>query len=69
MTHDDFRDDLPVSRGQWKALAEASLLLLDLATPATRYEATAALVRLQSTAVEHGDQGANGSEHVVDGTR
>lgn len=47
MQRDDFRDDLPVSRGQWRALALCSLDRLGEAAPTTRMDATELLVRFQ----------------------
>lgn len=49
MQHDDYRDDLPVSRGQWKRIAEEALRVLGEPAPDTRWEATVMLVRLRET--------------------
>ncbi len=46
----DFRADLPVSRGQWRALAEAALDRLGEPAPADRLEATELLVRFHAAA-------------------
>jgi hypothetical protein len=47
MQRDDFRDDLPVSRGQWRALALSALRVLDEEAPRSRMDATELLVRFQ----------------------
>lgn len=47
MQRDDFRDDLPVSRGQWKALALSALDRMGEAAPETRMDATELLVRFR----------------------
>jgi len=44
---DDFRDDLPVSRGQWRALARCALDRLGETAPETRMDATELLVRFR----------------------
>lgn len=54
MHRDDFRDDLPVSRGQWHAIAAAALELLGLDQPTSRAGATEALVRLKNTRDQSG---------------
>lgn len=48
MQLDDYRDDLPVSRGQWRALAVAALDRLGEAAPETRLAATVLLARFAS---------------------
>lgn len=50
MQRDDFRTDLPVSRGQWKDIAIAALGLLGEEAPANRYEGTVTLVQLAESA-------------------
>lgn len=49
MQADDFRADLPVSRGQWKRIAELASQLLGERPPADRFAATVLLVRLEET--------------------
>lgn len=49
MQHDDFRDDLPVSRGQYKRIAEEALRVLGEPAPVSRWDATVMLVRLGRT--------------------
>jgi hypothetical protein len=50
MQRDDFRDDLPVSRGQWRAIACLLCELTDsVEIPSTRAEATELIVRLRNT--------------------
>jgi hypothetical protein len=46
---DDFRDDLPPSRGQWQTIARDALDLLGLDHPTSRADATETLVRLKRT--------------------
>lgn len=46
MQRDDYRDDLPVSRGQWRAIATALVKQAGEAVPASRYQATVLLARL-----------------------
>lgn len=50
MQRDDYRDDLPVSRGQWKAIAEAALGRLGEPAPTTRLEATTLQARFAAAA-------------------
>lgn len=52
MQRDDYRSDLPVSRGQWKALALAALHRLGEKAPASRMDATELLVRFRRGADE-----------------
>lgn len=59
MQADDFRTDLPVSRGQWRRLAELALDLHDLSAPGTRYDATVLLVRLEQTIADRGPRPAD----------
>lgn len=40
-------DDVPASRGQWRAIAAAACELLDVPVPASRLDATTLLVRLR----------------------
>jgi hypothetical protein len=47
MQRDDFRDDLPVSRGQWRAIALALLAQAAEPAPTSRMAATRLLVRLE----------------------
>lgn len=49
MHADDFRDDLPPSRGQWQAIARHALDLLGIEQPESRAGATEALVRLKAS--------------------
>lgn len=56
MQRDDFRDDLPVSRGQWKALALSALDRMGEPAPASRVEATELLVRFRRGAAESDQQ-------------
>lgn len=65
MQRDDFRSDLPVSRGQWQALAIAALDRLGEAAPASRMDATELLVRFQVT---DRDSSANGSAAAAVGS-
>lgn len=65
MQRDDFRTDLPVSRGQWRAIAVAALARMGEATPDSRMGATELLVRFECGADAEADQrrvvaGANG---------
>lgn len=46
MQRDDFRTDLNVSRGQWRAIAMAALTHAGEPVPTSRMEATELLVRL-----------------------
>jgi hypothetical protein len=46
MMKDDFDPTLPVSRGQWRAIAEATLALSGEPAPDSRFAATELLVRL-----------------------
>jgi hypothetical protein len=41
-------ETLPVSRGQWRDLAEVALQLLGVPKPETRLDATVAMVRLRA---------------------
>lgn len=52
MQTDDYSDELPVSRGQWRAAAEGLCKLLGVDVPASRFDATVLLVRLRA-AGEH----------------
>lgn len=49
MQRDDFRGDLPVSRGQWRAIALDALRVLGIEAPASRYDATVTIVRLRES--------------------
>lgn len=49
MQHDDYRGDLPVTRGQWQRLARETLRVLGEPTPTDRFAATVMLVRLRDT--------------------
>lgn len=49
MQRDDFRSDLPVSRGQWRAIALDALRVLGEQAPASRYDATVLLVQLRES--------------------
>lgn len=55
MQVDDFRRDLPVSRGQYRAIAEALCDRIGEARPATRFDATELLVRLAADAAAGSD--------------
>lgn len=46
MQRDDFRPDKPVTRGQWRKVAEETLRLLGERPPGDRLEATQLLARL-----------------------
>lgn len=60
MQRDDFRDDLPTSRGQWQAVAKAALHRLGEPAPVTRMDATELLVRFRRGQAET-DPVANGA--------
>lgn len=45
---DYYRDDVPVSRGQWADIARLALELLGLPIPKSRYDATVTTVRLRA---------------------
>jgi hypothetical protein len=47
-----YRDDQPVSRGQWADIAKLALEVLGLEVPESRYDATVVTVRLRAAA-EH----------------
>jgi hypothetical protein len=47
MQRDDFREDLPVSRGQWRALALAAIRHIGEDAPETRFQATELLARFR----------------------
>lgn len=50
MQRDDFRDDKPVTRGQWEAIARMFCeLASDIEVPGNRYEATELIARLRKT--------------------
>lgn len=55
MQRDDFRTDLPVSRGQWMALALAALDRMGEAAPESRMGATELLVRFRTGAEANGN--------------
>lgn len=57
---DDYRDDLPVSRGQWEAIAKLALNVLLVSQPTSRFEATEVMARLRRTTANSGDSGAGG---------
>lgn len=66
MQRDDYRTDLPVSRGQWQAIARALCTLAGEPPPDNRFEATELLARVTRTsrdtrvvqrAANHGDTG------------
>lgn len=61
MQADDFRSDLPVSRGQWKALALAALDELQEIAPASRMDATELLVRFEKAARARQAAGPHGA--------
>jgi hypothetical protein len=61
---DDFRNDLPVSRGQWRALALAALHHLGEQHPASRMDATEMLVRFRVGEDDHAGQ-SNGASAAV----
>lgn len=50
MHANDFRDDLPVTRGQWEQLARGFCRFVDEPAPQTRLAATELLLRLQGSA-------------------
>jgi hypothetical protein len=49
---DQLSQDLPVSRGQWKAIASAACVLLGHAEPKSRYEASVLLTRLRQAGAD-----------------
>jgi hypothetical protein len=51
MQRDDFRDDLPVTRGQWRLIAEHLCRLAGEPVPASRVGALELVLRLET----HGD--------------
>lgn len=61
MQRDDFREDLPVSRGQWRAVALAALHRLEEPAPETRMDATELLVRFRRGRETPVDPAANGA--------
>jgi hypothetical protein len=63
---DDFRDDLPVSRGQWRALARAALHRLGEGAPESRMDATELLVRFRRGEDAAADPATNGLTAVAD---
>lgn len=61
MQRDDFRDDLPVSRGQWRALACLMLALTPgVSIPKSRYQATELIARLRKTSADQSQRPTNG---------
>ncbi len=49
---DQWSTQLPVSRGQWRTIAELAIELLDAERPETRYEAELIKTRLQLALAE-----------------
>lgn len=58
MQRDDYRPDLPVSRGQWQAIARALCTLSGETPPENRFEATELLARATRTARERREAAA-----------
>lgn len=54
MQRDDFRTDLPVSRGQWAAIATNAVALAGEPQPTSRAEATQLLARQHLAAANRG---------------
>lgn len=60
MQRDDYREDLPVSRGQWEWIAKLSLRVLLIGVPTSRFEATEIMARLRRTIANSGDSSVHG---------